>query len=172
MRDLLLQPTSLAQWYALVNEAEVDCALDLGEDLESYLVFLLMRFTEKPELSKTIVALEFLESLKKFGEDRRTSLQEIGDKCLIYSGFFPEQIKRRRLKESYYIDLGQNAYYLLAAMSRLRLANLYQNLCEGFLMMRDVLLAIRHDDKKFVPLKQNPRPEKIISMYRKPITKH
>lgn len=171
MRELMLQPTSLAQWYALVNEAEAGCALDLGEELESYLVFLLMRFTERPEISTSFFALEFLESLHKLGSARNVSLQEVGDKCLLYSGFFPEQIQKRRLKESYYIDLGQNAYYALASISKQRLAELYQNLCESFLQMRDVLQAMRPDETEFLPLLQNPRvPQPLI--FRKPRTKH
>lgn len=171
MRELVLQPTSLAHWYALVNEAELDSALELGEELESYLVFLLMRFTERPELSNNILALEFLESLQKIGEERRVRLQEVGDRCLIYSGFFPEQLKKRRLQESYYIDLGQNAYYALASVSGLKLAELYQDLCEGFTMMRDVLLAMRQEDKFISPLKQYPREGRAV-IYRKPMTKH
>lgn len=148
MRDLMIQPTSLAHWYALVNEAELDCSLELGEELESYLVFLLMRFSEKPEIARSILALEFLEGLQTIGNVREVRLQEVGDKCLLYSGFFPEQIKHRRLKESYYIDLGQNAYYALASINRLHLAALYQHLCDGFLKMRDVLHTMRYDSNE------------------------
>lgn len=171
MKDLLLQPTALAQWYALVNDAEMHCALELGEDLESYLVFLLMRFTEKPELSKTIIALEFLESLQKIGGERQIGLQEIGDKCLIYSGLFPEHVKRRRVRESYYIDLGQNAYYMLATISRFKAAHLYENLCKGFLMMRDVLLTIKQEDNAINSLQRLAEQEKSV-MYGKPRTRH
>ena len=44
MTRLILEPTSVAQWQALVREAQSECNCNLDETLESYLVFLLMRF--------------------------------------------------------------------------------------------------------------------------------
>lgn len=146
MKNIYIQPTPMAQWYALVNEAQFGCQLDLDEDLESYLVFMLMRFSGKTELSQSVVAIEFLESLHKTGSMRTNCLQEVGDKCLLISGFFPEQIRKRRLKESYYIDLGQNAYYALANHSKLMAADLFKSLSHEFLILRDVLKAMRQEN--------------------------
>ena len=143
MKSIFLQPTPIAQWYALVNEAQFDCQLNLTEELESYLVFMLMRFSEKSELSQNILAIEFLESLHKRGSLKTCSLQEVGDKCLLISGFFPEHIKKRRLKESYYIDLGQNAYYALANDLKLTAAELFKSLSHEFLILRGILQAMR-----------------------------
>ena len=52
MSELYLQPTPVAQWHALVNEAQLGCDVELGEELESYLVFMLMRFSDTREPSK------------------------------------------------------------------------------------------------------------------------
>lgn len=146
MKDLYLQPTSTAQWYSLVNEAQIACRLQLGEDLESYLVFLLMRFSEKPELFHSIIAIEFLESLKKTGRLRDTSLQEIGDKCLLIAGFFPDLVKKRCLHKDYYIDLGQNAYWTLSSNLDINSADLFKNLSEDFILLRNVLLTMKHEE--------------------------
>ena len=48
MKSLILHPTDIAQWYALVNEAQVASQLNLTENTESYLVFLLQRFSQTP----------------------------------------------------------------------------------------------------------------------------
>ena len=50
MKNLILHPTDISQWYALVTEAEVATHQNLTEDTESYLVFLLQRFAQTPPL--------------------------------------------------------------------------------------------------------------------------
>ena len=87
MESLVLHPTATAQWHALVNEAESLRHIQLGEELESYLVFLLMRFTEKPEMAHSVLAMDFLDSVKAAGAERRDKLQDVGDKCLLFAGF-------------------------------------------------------------------------------------
>ena len=44
MRDLVLHPTDICQWHAIIGEAQGHSQVLLAEDTESYLVFLLMRF--------------------------------------------------------------------------------------------------------------------------------
>lgn len=39
MKKLILHPTELSQWHALVNEAQATTDLILNESTESYLVF-------------------------------------------------------------------------------------------------------------------------------------
>ena len=46
MNKLILHPTDISQWHALVNEAQAATRLILNENTESYLVFLLMRFSQ------------------------------------------------------------------------------------------------------------------------------
>lgn len=146
MRELVIQPTSLAQWYDLVNEAEVDCSLQLSEELESYLVFLLMRFVGQPQMVMNILAVDFLKGIHTSGKLRQKMLQEVGDKCLLIAGLFPESAKRRQLSESYYIHLGQNAYYALTHSCGESTAHLYAHLCTHFEPLRDVMHAMRPQD--------------------------
>jgi hypothetical protein len=144
MQSLVIQPTSTAQWQALVNEAEQACALELGEELESYLVFLLMRFCRKPEVIRSILSLDFLNSLRQFGHYRNDLLQEVGDKCLLFSGLFPGLATKKRVNEDYFIDLGQNAYYEVATLSDEELtARLFNLLSEHFGHLRKVLVKMR-----------------------------
>jgi len=140
MTKLVLHPTQSAQWQALVNDAESACAQPLHEDLESYLVFLLMRFLEKPEVVKNVLGLEFLESLQQPDNEQ---LREVGDKCLLFSGLFPQHAEHRRVKISYFVDLGRNAYANLSTRLHEDSAGLYSSLCEGFVSMMDVLQIVR-----------------------------
>ncbi|MEM1243741.1 MAG: hypothetical protein AAGG80_02865 [Pseudomonadota bacterium] len=161
MKKLVLYPTTVSQWHALVNEAQQSCQLELGEDLESYLVFLLMRFSEKPEFIKSVFALEFLDSINQSGRQQHYKLQTLGDKCLLFAGLFPEQAARKRVTYNYFIDLGQNAYYMLANLSEIELASLFNALCESFTHVRDVLGAMRNQN-----LQQIFAPE-VISLIEK-----
>ena len=95
MDRLILCPTITEQWQTLVNDAEEQCGYQLSVDVESYLVFLLQRFTRNAELSTAIVAFNYLHTLKTTGEAKSTHLQSLGDQCLVISGFFPERSYKR-----------------------------------------------------------------------------
>lgn len=140
----LMVGTSTAQWQALVTEAEAACRCSLGEEMQSYLVFLLMRFARRTEVAASVLALEYLNGVLSSGRQRLDQLQEVGDKCLLYSGLFPHRAERRRVKISYYVDLGRSAFSQLAANGRVAPQYaLYQNVADTFVPMMDVLQAMR-----------------------------
>lgn len=144
MSNLVLQPTNLANWHALVSEAEMKNSLLLGEELESYLVYMLMRFTEHPEISHSVMALDFMHAIHHHGKIKQTELQAVGDKCLLFSGFFPGLALRRRVRPSYFADLGQNAYFILSAILNNREAKLYESLSHSFLLLQKTLASMRN----------------------------
>ncbi len=140
MPTLILQPTSTAQWYALVNELESQRHLVLGDNLESYLVFLLMRFCDQPDLVNSIIGVEFLESLQLCSGLQQWRLRDVGDKCLLLSGLYAEHIRRTSIDPNYFVTLGQTAYRLVSN----RFSNkLFAELAQHFLSMQDILLAMR-----------------------------
>lgn len=143
---LVLHPTSTAQWQALVNEAEQACATHLDQELQSYLVFLLMRFTSRPELAARVLALDFLQGVSSRGRLQEEQLRDVGDQCLLYSGFYPEQARRRLVNHTYFIDLGRSAYGTLAERLRHATAEVYAQLAEAFVHLRDVLQTMRELD--------------------------
>lgn len=148
MDSLVLNTSETAQWHTLICDAEQICHTHLGETLQSYLVFLLMRYTKKSHLAETVVALEYLQSLEASGQRQEDSLQSIGDKCLLFVGLFPRIAQRRRVKASYYVDMGVNAYSVLAATSSQLKAELFDDLAQHFVALMDVLHATReiHSD--------------------------
>lgn len=143
MTTLVLHPNPTAQWHALVNEAQAvaDCQLD--KELESYLVFVLMRFVDRPELAARVFALDFLKGTLASGHVRQTRLRDVGDQCLLYSGLFPEQAEQRHVSIDYFVDLGRTAYQDLAALLKQGNAALFAQLASGFVTLMDVLLAMR-----------------------------
>lgn len=142
MGSLLLQ-SSVAQWQALVKDAELTSHLTLDQELESYLVFLLGRFNQRPDIANCVLASEFLSSLEKGPHHQRDCLREVGDKCLLFAGFFPEQAEKRRVKIRYFIELGQTAYVQVANLSKTQSASLYHALSCGFVSLMEILHAIR-----------------------------
>ncbi len=146
MDKRVLEPTPTAQWQRLVGDAQQVCTTRLGEELESYLVFLLMRFTDQPQMAASVVALEFLQSQQCNGGARHQQLRDVGDKCLLFSGLFPGIAEKRRVEISYFIDLGQSAYGVLADEGRDANMMLFSQLSEGFVPLRDVLQAMRELD--------------------------
>lgn len=149
MTELVIQPTATAEFQSLVQEGEHACHYQLGEELESYLVFLLIRFMNRPDIANSVLATEWLNALGKY-----EALQTVGDKCLLFSGFYPKQAERKQVKVKYFVDLGQSAYSALALKRNVNLSLLFGSLCKEFVKLMDVLQAIREmsGEKLLTPL--------------------
>lgn len=143
MQNIVTYSTSLAQWHALINEATVDAHIRLTEDLESYLVFLLMRFSTEPEIAHSVLAIDFLSAFSGNAPDRSGQLQQVGDKCLLLAGLFPGRAERKHVRISYFIHLGQSAYSSLSSVSTPSWAQLFNALSTAFVSLTDVLLTAR-----------------------------
>lgn len=143
MAELILHPTSTAQWQAIVHEAECIASRHLKEDLQSYLVFMLMRFTRKPRLFEHIVSTEYLESLDLRGPAKHKQLREVGDHCLLFSGLFPQQASRRMVRLSYFVNMGRTAYDLASQHTPSKSSEVFADLAREFIDLMDVLQAMR-----------------------------
>lgn len=132
-------------WHTLVRDAEVRAHIELTENQESYLVFTLVRHCRDSLLSGRILSLELLDSLSATRDIRDERLRDVGDRCLLIAGLFPEQMRRRCVSEGYYADLGRIAYAELGTRLHSALASLYAELAETFRWLVDVLRAFRAD---------------------------
>ena len=142
-QSLLLEPGDTAQWHKLVRDAETEYGHTLDEELESYLVFMLMRHTEKRSLAQAAIALQYLTTQELMDSERDGKLRDIGDQCLILSGLFPKRALRRNVRVSYYVEMGQSAYHHLSSTLQHATGELYQQLCESFVTLMDILQTIR-----------------------------
>ncbi len=145
--QIVTEPTVSTQWQTLVMEAEEKANRTLDETLESYLVFTLMRFTQRPEILSGVMALEFLNSASEQGSRRHEGLRDVGDQCLLCSGLFPQNAQRKLVRISYFVNLGRSAYQQLHSDQRHAGYELYGQLASDFIAMMDVLLAMRSLDQ-------------------------
>ncbi len=145
MKELILHPTDMSQWHSLVNEAQAATHLILNESTESYLVFLLMRFSQGPKLIESIVALDFLESMQKPRRVQSELLRDVGDKSLLFCGLFPGIAAKRHVSLSYFSDMGQAAYMTAGELQPAQTAQLYYQLSAQFLTLKQILQAMRGD---------------------------
>jgi len=146
--SLVLHPTSTSQWHELVREAASSAEHELDEELESYLVFLLMRFVNNRAISSRVLAVEYLQGQLERGTIRREKLRDVGDHCLLFSGLFPKLAERRRVRLSYFIDIGRGAYHQLSAELTHSLAETFASLSESFVDLMDVLQAMRRVNRE------------------------
>jgi hypothetical protein len=141
MTQLVLQPTATAQWHDLVNEAQHVAHCQLNETLESYLVFLLERFSRRPDMLSRILGKDYLDASAQ-AIKQHEQLRDIGDHCLLFAGLFPQIAERRMVRISYFVSLGRTAYHRVAESGH-RINELYADLSRGFIQLMDILHAIR-----------------------------
>lgn len=162
---LKLQPTITAQWHELVSEAQATCHCWLDHDLESYLVFLLMRFTSRPEMAAAVLATEYLQTLQRHTQIQQDQLRDVGDQCLLYAGLFPERATRKRVNSHYFTHLGQSAYQQLASLLRHGDSRLFQHIAEYFQSMSQILNVMREVNSDIIHYTDHgkPLPGHIVS---------
>jgi hypothetical protein len=137
---LLTNNTVLALWQNTIKDAENQCSISLQEELETYLVSLLMDYTYKPEIVKQLFAASFLDAYK---QRNHHSLRQVGDQCLLFAGLFPHAAERKLVKISYFVDLGRSAYASISGETN----DLFRLLAYQFVGLMDVLQSIRpHPD--------------------------
>lgn len=143
MREIVTGGTATELWHGLVREGERRAQAALDDEVESYLVFALMRHVGDAPLAHRIMALEFLETLLRDGRAREAALRDVGDRCLLIAGLYPDLARRRRVSLRYFVDLGQGAYDQLGQELRAALADLYAALARQFAKLVRVLLEVR-----------------------------
>ncbi len=151
MREILTE-NQTALWVDLIHEAERDAAAPLGEELESYLVFLLIGHTRDTRLHRNAMAIDYLSAKAQCGQRHREELRTVGDRCLLIAGLYPEQAARRMVGLDYFISMGSQAYQELAHALRATVAGLYEHLAHAFARVVRVLLEVRRRTKDVAPL--------------------
>lgn len=144
MRDESLKiEAPLQLWVDLVRDGEDRVRTRLPEIVESYLVFLLQRHQGDAVLGKRVLALDWLGGQELAGRERAEALRDVGDRCLLIAGLFPQLAERRNVQPGYYATLGQSAYAEVAAATRAGYAELFERLARAFDAMLRVLGGLR-----------------------------
>lgn len=118
--------------YELILEAEGKTATYLNEPLEYYLVSLMAKWFDKPNIPPdTPVAILMLTAMQN---PRKENMSEVADICLFYDSF---KIKQHRWPSArYYKDMGSTAYGMAYVASN---DNLYSQLESSFDMCSRIL---------------------------------
>jgi hypothetical protein len=136
----------LALWHDLVRDGEAHAGIALGESMQSYLVFVLMRYLRDSGLAAHVLALDWLAAAEQTGRVRADALRDVGDRCLLIAGRFPDLAVRRRVTADYFATLGCSAYHGVAETARDGHAVLFAELARGFGRMVRVLGALAPGD--------------------------
>ena len=152
MKKVNTASTVTALWFDYVKEAEQVSGQQLAEDLEHYLVLTLERFMDQPAMTSSVLALDFLSAQSQLKTQQHVELRAVGDKCLLFSGLFPERASRLRVSVNYFVELGQSAYIIVADLAQqdAKLAQLFELLGAEFVQLMDLLQCMRTlgtDDK-------------------------
>ena len=132
----------LALWQELVSEGEQKAGLELGESVQSYLVFVLMRHMRYGPLAAHVLALDWMAAAEQTGRARPDALRDVGDRCLLIAGRYPGLAARRRVSADYFANLGCGAYHGVAETARDGYAALFAELARAFGAMVRVLGAL------------------------------
>lgn len=133
MAGLVMHTTETAAWHGLVIQAQAEAGWTLDEELERYLVLLLLRFSAGDQDAVRIPS----DHAAMWGGRR---LQSLGDNCLIFAGLFPDQVRVQELPLSYFVEVGRNAYGNLASVGG---GELFGRLHDQFVGLMDVLQRLR-----------------------------
>ena len=142
MGSELREGPQLALWQELVHDGECHAGIELGESVQSYLVFVLMRYLRDGALAAHVLALDWLAAAEQNGRARADALRDVGDRCLLIAGRFPELATRRRVSADYFAHLGCGAYHGVAQSARDGYAALFAELARAFDGMVRVLAAL------------------------------
>ena len=136
----------LALWHELVRDGEQHAGVALGESVQSYVVFVLMRYLRDSALAAHVLALDWLAAAEHTGRARADALRDVGDRCLLIAGRYPDLATRRRVSADYFATLGCGAYQGVAETARDGHAALYAELARAFGAMVRVLGALPQRD--------------------------
>ncbi len=143
-QKLVVHSTEVGSWLSLINEAQTRQSTYLCEDVESYLVFLLMRFTSELDYISKAIGLEMMHLNGKPGAVVQEKLKSIGDTCLLYTGLFPEVANKRNVSKSYYVDLGKVAFNNLSNHAIEEMKEIFEALSYDFVSITGILQGMRN----------------------------
>jgi len=152
MTAILSDAAPLQLWTDLVREAESTAGTRLDEELESYLVFLLIAHTRDVHLHGNAMAFDYLLARAAGGARRKEELRQVGDRCLLLAGFYPEQAGRRMVTVDYFLALGSGAYDELSATLRAGMAELFRRLARAYARLARITLEVRRQMREIAPL--------------------
>jgi hypothetical protein len=164
----LVQPADYFR--SKVHAAAADLKLELGDEIEFYLVNLLCEFIDPKQLSvdeidllDTPLALILKKALESTPDMQIKIYKRLGDTSLYVAGYFQDYLNRKPVDTDYYITMGSSAYHRISHLMRDRhgddqFTSVYQNLAEQF----EDLVALVTEVSEDVPREAN---RNLVAIY-------
>ncbi len=135
----------IAAFYDLLQEWQERAGYCLPKLHEQHVVFVLMKYVDDTQWWVDPMGISLLNAQNEHPLQRELTLQGVGDRCLLLSGWYPERAEKRGVDVEYFIHLGRGAYVELSQKPN------YQEFAEiaaGFGQMVEILRVGRIDNNK------------------------
>lgn len=146
MYEFKLNESRIADWQRLVIDAELQSGYQFDEELENYLVLTLDHFTTRSRLASGVLAIQLMEAINNDSRAGHHQLRDVGDRCLLLAGLFPERALHKNVSLHYFIAIGRNAYHSIFMRDTTHKhldPDLFAKLCFHFVGLTDVLHTMR-----------------------------
>ena len=120
-------------FYDVVRETKETHGYELPVELESYVVYLLANYIDRPDF---LPEQSFAEAYLKLERPYNHSAKELGDTCLFVTGVFPTYGSRKGLSIKYYSNIGKSSYSMAGEVLNI---DLFENLSQHFDVLRDFI---------------------------------
>ncbi len=130
-------------WHQLLNEGSIRTGTTLDDATQSYLVCALMRHLGDPHLMSRVYCVDWIEAQAQEAEERVDSLRDIGDRCLIIAGMYPNFAASRNVPNSYFAQTGKAAYAEIARCGTHADSPLFEKLSDIFPVITLVLESLQ-----------------------------
>lgn len=143
MNDILTDNPKFL-WYQSLLEAKNLTKVDTSDELDSYIILLLLSSDHNVLLSKDPLGVLYLKSQQAFNNNT-SLLRNVADSCLILSGFYPENAIARNVSPDYFANIGVASYFQLSEVcfQNGRGASLYCSLACSYYELVKILFCIR-----------------------------
>lgn len=132
-------------WYQSLLEAKKITRVHTSDELDNYLILLLISSDHKVLLSDQPLGVLYLESQQR-SKNYDVSLRDIADSCLILSSFYPENAISRNVSPDYFANLGLTSYFQLSEAcfrSNGGFSSLYCSLACSYYQLVKLLFCMR-----------------------------
>ncbi len=148
--SIIYHQGEIANWYALILNAQSQANVLLDQEVEVYLAFMMKRSIKDVSMAGVVVALKYFEALQQPQARSIRLLKTTAEYSLILSTLFPKLASRRNVSDSYYADMSQVAYsdLVIAYENQVpSLGELYKKILGSFKEIMAVMFAFRCSNK-------------------------
>ncbi|MEM7588681.1 MAG: hypothetical protein AAF320_00725 [Myxococcota bacterium] len=139
-------------FYTAVQKAIQKTRVEISQESQAYLVQLLCTFSRCEHAyagveykQQPAIALLLQRAQEADAPEAMRTFKHVGDCCLYTAGLFEESLTRRGLTRTYYVGMGESAYYHLSALLSQKMsstAGLYEQLSQEFSRLVHALHAL------------------------------